>query len=88
VPEQGAPEAAQQGEVRPEPGVEGPDRQPYEERPGGAEADRSEWDLPDGGPQADDEEDGEDRRLSEDVEDGMEHGHEARVSVCPERPAH
>ena len=67
-------------------GVEGPDRQPYEERPGGAEADRSEWDLPDRGSQADDEEDGEDRRLRENVEDGVEHGHDARVSGDAPRP--
>ena len=30
--------------------------------------------------------DGEDRRLREDVEDGMEHGHEVRVAARPEGP--
>jgi len=34
----------------------------------------------------DDEEDGEDRRLRKDVEDGMEHGHDVRVAARPEGP--
>ena len=83
VAEQGQAEASQQGQISAEPGVEGADREADEERPGRAEADRSQRDLPDGGPQADDEEDGEDRRLREDVEDGMKHGHDARVAVRP-----
>ena len=86
VAEQGQAEAAQQGEVGAEPGVEGAHREAHEERPGGAEADRPERYLPDGGPQADDEEDGEDRRLRKDVEDGMEHGHDARVVAGPGHP--
>ena len=48
---------------------------------GAIQVDRPQRDLPDGGPQADDEEDGEDRRLRKDVEDGMKHGHHARVAA-------
>ena len=87
VAEQGQAEASQQGEVRAQPGVEGAHRETHEECPGGTEADRSERNLPDGGSQADDEEDGKDRRLRKDVEDGMKHGHDVRVAVCLEGPA-
>ena len=86
VAEQRQAEASQQGEIGAEPGVEGAHREAHEKGPGRAEADRPQRDLPGGGPQADDEEDGEDRRLREDVENGMEHGHDARLVARPECP--
>ena len=86
VAEQRQAEAAQQSQIGTEPGVEGAHREAHEKGPGRAEADRSQRDLPGGGPQADDKEDGEDRRLREDVEDGMEHGHDARLVARPGHP--
>ena len=81
VAEQSKAEAAQQGQVGSQSGVDGAEGEPDEERAGGTEANGAEGYLADGGPQSDDEEDGEQRGGGEDIDDGVQEvGHAPRLA--------
>ena len=76
VAEQAQAQAAQEAQVRAEPGVERTDCKAHEERTGRAEADGAKGDLAHSRSQSDDEEDGQDGSGSQDVDHGeQEVGH-------------